>query len=647
MNNKMGRREFLKHTALATAVLTTGFNTPVARGGKKPGGKKVVVIGFDGMDPGLCEKMMDQGELPNFDKLHKSGGYSRLGTTTPPQSPVAWASFINGAGPGSHGIFDFIHRDPAKQAAPYYSAAKTEGGKTVLLRGGTPFWDYLDKASINSAFYDLPSNYPPSPSKHGHHKCLSGMGTPDMLGTYGTYQHYSEDGPVRPKDEGGGIRYMLFFENNMAGAKLSGPTDTLLEKPVPAKVEFKVYRQRETDSAMIDIQGNKIILKTGQWSDWQQVTFKLSTPLKFYKKKVTGICRFYLQEVSQNLRLYASPINIDPSKPASNVTEPADFIENISKELGLFYTTGFQEDHKALSNGIFTDGEYIRQAEMVLNERVRLLDYAMDNYDDGLLFFYFSSTDMQAHMLWWDSDEKHPTRSAEDAKQCFGHLKGIYKRMDSVLGNILKRYDEKATVMVLSDHGFANFRRQFNINTWLKENGYIQKSNATNVLVDVEWSLTKAYGMGINGLYINEKGREKYGIVNPGAEKEELLQELIGKLEAVRDTDGSVVISKVSRADKIYSGSETTAAPDLIVGYARGYRASWDTCLGEMKTAVLSDNDSVWAADHCADAPQVPGILFTNKPIAMAGPSLVDLAPTILQEFGLDIPETMEGKKIF
>jgi len=647
MNNRTGRREFLKHTALATAVLTTGIYARPAKAAKKSPSKKVVVIGFDGMDPGLCEKMMDQGLLPNFNTLRISGGYSKLGTSTPPQSPVAWATFINGAGPGSHGIYDFIHRDPKKQASPYFSGAKTEGGKTTLLRGGTPFWDYLDKAGIDSTFYDLPSNYPPSPSKYGNHKCLSGMGTPDMLGTYGTYQHYAEDGPPRPKDEGGGKRYMLFFEDNIAPSYISGPTDTLLEKPAPAKVDFKVYRQTETDSAMIDIQGNKIVLKAGQWSDWQRITFKVSTPLKFYRKKVTGICRFYLQEVAPNLRLYASPINIDPSKPASTITEPAGFIKDISKELGLFYTTGFQEDHKALSNGIFTDGEYVRQAEIVLDERIKLLDYAMNNYDDGLLFFYFSSTDLQAHMLWWDTDEKHPTRSPEDAKLCFGHLKGIYKRMDKVVGDILKRYGDNASVIVLSDHGFANFRRQFNTNTWLKENGYIQKPNARNVLVDVDWTKTKAYGMGINGLYINEKGREKYGIVNPGQEKNQLLDEIAEKLLAVRDTDGSVVISNVSRADKIYSGSETAKAPDLIVGYARSYRASWDTCLGEMKTPVLSDNDSAWAADHCADAKQVPGVLFTNKPVAKTNPSLIDLAPTILNEFGLKIPETMEGKNIF
>jgi predicted AlkP superfamily phosphohydrolase/phosphomutase len=641
MNNQIDRRDFLKHTALATAVLAVGFNTHTAlAGGKGANGKKVICIGFDGMDPKLTEQMMDAGQLPNFDSLRKSGGYSRLGTSTPPQSPVAWASFINGAGPGSHGIFDFIHRDPSKQAMPYYSASKIINGKSTLLRGGTPFWDYLDEASISSTFYDLPANYPPSPSKHGNHKCLSGMGTPDMLGSYGTYQYYSEDGPVRPKDEGGGRRYMLYFE-------VIGPTDVLLAKPAPATAEFKVYRQTETDSAMIDLQGNKILLKAGQWSDWQQATFKVSTPIKFYKKKVTGIVRFYVQEVAPNLRIYASPINIDPSKPTGTITEPASFIKDISKEMGLFYTTGFQEDHKALSNGIFTDEEYVRQAEMVLDERIRLLDYAMNNYDDGLLYFYFSSTDMQAHMLWWDTDEKHPKRSASDAKKYFGHLKGIYKRMDIVLGDILKRYSDKASVMVLSDHGFANFKRQFNINTWLRDNGYIQNSNAKSVLSDVKWSKTTAYALGINGLYINEKGREKYGIVNPGPDKEKLIAELIKKLEAVRDVDGSVVIRKVRRADEIYSGPNTAPAPDLIIGYARGYRASWDTCLGGIEDKVLSDNDSAWAADHCADASEVPGVLFCNQPIAMKEPSLVDLAPTILNQFGMEIPETMTGKNIF
>lgn len=647
-NITINRRDFLKASALAATVFATSLHSNIAFGqGAGANGKKVVVLGFDGMDPKLCEELMDGGRMPNLSKLRADGGYSRLGTSMPPQSPVAWSNFINGAGPGTHGIFDFIHRDPAEQARPYYSGAKTTEKGTELLRGGTPFWDYLDAAGIKSTFYDLPANYPPSRSKHGNHKCLSGMGTPDMLGSYGTYQYYSEDGPIRPKDEGGGRRYMLFFENSMAKSNLIGPMDSLAKSPSPAAIEFKVYRQEGSDSAMIEIQDKKILLKAGQWSDWQRLTFKVASPMKIVKTKVSGICRFYLQQASPNLRLYASPVNIDPSKPATPISEPNGFIKDISKELGLFYTTGFQEDHKALSNGVFSDDEYVEQTQIVLDERIRLLDYATEHYDDGLLFFYFSSTDLQSHMMWWTGEGSHPTRDLEGTKKYYGHLKDIYQKMDSVVGRILKAYGDEATVIILSDHGFADFRRQFNINTWLKENGYIQNPNAKGVLSDVKWNRTKAYALGINGLYINETGREKFGIVNPGKEKEELMSELIEKLQAVRDVDGSNVIRQVHRGSEIYVGPETAPAPDLVIGYANGYRASWDTCLGEMKSPTLSDNDSAWAADHCCDLREVPGVLFTNRQIAKESPDLRDLAPTILNEFGLETPKTMEGKNIY
>ncbi len=674
-NKKIDRREFLRQSSLTAAALGTGLGTKISygRGTKTPGaGKKVIVIGLDGMDARLSERMMAEGKLPNLARLSKQGGYRRLGTSIPPQSPVAWSNFINGAGPGSHGIFDFIHRNPEKQCAPFFSAAETVGGEgyfeigdhriqldfwpfnhkppaTLLRRQGTPFWDYLDEAGIYSTFYDLPSNYPPSVSKYGYHRCLSGMGTPDMLGTYGTYQHFAEDGPLKTLNQGGGKRSMVFFENETSkpALKLIGPTNTFLKEPKPSVVEFLVHRDMKAKAAIIEIQKHKIILKEGQWSGWVELDFELSMPLLMPDKNLSGICRFYLQEVEPNFRLYVTPININPSDAAMKITEPTDFIKEISNELGLFYTTGFQEDHKALSNGVVNDDEYIRQATMVLDERLKLLDYALANYDDGLLFFYFSSTDMQSHMLWWDSDDKHPVRSAADAKSCFNHIKKLYMKMDGVVGRILKRYGSEATVMIMSDHGFANFKRQFNLNTWLRDNGYLGPADATSVLADVDWGQTRAYGLGINGLYINLQGRERDGIVSPGEEKEKLIEELKTKLEAVKDADGKRVIRHVHRADKTYKGPATRLAPDLIVGYSRGYRASWSTCLGDMREKVLSNNDSAWSADHCADASEVPGVIFCNKPIKMKAPALTDLAPSILTEFGLQAPSSMEGKNIF
>ena len=672
---KLDRREFLKQSAISAAAIAVGLDMKPVYAAKRRlssvnPGKKVIVIGIDGMDPRLSEAMMNEGLLPNFNKLRKQGGYRRLGTSIPPQSPVAWASFINGAGPGSHGIFDFIHRNPERQCAPFFSAAETLSGlgymeigdhklqldfwpfnhqpaMTLLRRQGIPFWDYLDEAGIRSVFYDLPSNYPPSPSKHGNHLCLSGMGTPDMLGTYGTYQHYSEDGPVRIKEEGGGKRSMIFFENETAQVELVGPRNTFLKEQPPVTIAFTVHRDKGANAAVIEIQKQKILLKEGQWSRWIKLDFDISMPAFIPDKSLSGICRFYVQEIEPNFRLYVSPVNTDPSDPANQITEPTDFIKEISNELGLFYTTGFQEDHKALSNKVFSDEEFVAQAEYVLQERLNLLQYATEHYDDGLLFFYFSSTDMQAHMLWWDSDEKHPTRSASDAKKYFNHLKGVYRKLDNVVGDILKRYGDDATVMVMSDHGFAGFKRQFNLNTWLRDNGYVQSADATSVLYDVDWSRTRAYGLGINSLYVNLKGRERDGIVEPGQEREELIEELITRLEAVRDSNGKRVIRKVHRTDKAYCGAETRLSPDLIVGYARGYRASWATCLGNMTDEVLLDNDSAWSADHCADVSEVPGVVFSNRPISANAPGLIDMAPSILTEFGLKVPSSMEGKNIF
>jgi predicted AlkP superfamily phosphohydrolase/phosphomutase len=364
-------------------------------------------------------------------------------------------------------------------------------------------------------------------------------------------------------------------------------------------------------------------------------------------EKVSGICRFYLQSIDPVCRLYVTPINTDPSDPAIKLSEPENFITNISKDLGLFYTTGFQEDHKALSNGVFSEDEFITQAGMVLQERINLLNYALQSYDNGLFYFYFSSTDMQSHMLWWDLAEKHPTRSMDEARYYFSYIQNLYQEMDKILGNILSRFDKDILVLVMSDHGFGSFKRQFNLNRWLRENGYLNPPNATSLFSDVDWSKTSAYGLGINSLYLNLKGREIYGIVKPGQEQEDLMNELILKLQSVKDIDGKPVIRTVHRAAQAYRGKAMEFAPDLVIGYFRPYRASWSTCLGGMTEDILSDNHSAWAADHCADVMEVPGILFSNRPVNASIPSLIDLAPTVLTSFGLKSPSSMEGKNIF
>lgn len=676
----MKRRSFLKTSALAAGAAGLAAGGAYWIGSinrvSKSLGKKVIVIGIDGMDPRLTSSMMKEGLMPNFTKIAAAGGFSDLGTSTPPQSPVAWANFINGSGPGSHGIFDFIHRHPHEKCEAVFSGAETLPGEgywdvgdhrlqldfwpfnhkppeTVLKRQGVPFWDYLDAAGIPSTFYDLPSNYPPSPSHHGHHRCLSGMGTPDMLGGYGTYQYFSEDTAAAGVNEGGGMRSQLVFNGDSAKSKLVGPEDSLLKSPKPIVVEFDVHRDRQSNAAMIDVQGQKILLNSGGWSRWIKLDFPLSMPSPLADQHVSGICRFFLQEVAPNFRLYVSPVNIDPSAPAQKVSEPASFVQDISRQQdasrqhGLFYTTGFQEDHKARSNGVFTDEEFLRQANYVLDERLALFEYAIENYDDGLLFFYFSSSDLQSHMFWWDGDDPHPSRTPAETTKFYTHIRQLYQKLDKIIGDINDRYGSKATIFVMSDHGFANFGKQFNLNSWLRDNDFLNPSECSSIRHDADWKRTRAYGLGINGLYLNLKGREPEGVVEPGEERERMLKRLIAKLLAFRDTNGEQVIRGVYRSDQIYKGDAMEMAPDLIIGYKRGYRASWETCTGELSADVISDNLAAWSADHCIDALEVPGVLCCNRPIKAKAPSLIDIAPSILAEFNLPAASTITGKNIF
>jgi hypothetical protein len=472
------------------------------------------------------------------------------------------------------------------------------------------------------------------------------MGTPDMLGGYGTYQHFAEHGPAERVDEQGGKQSRLTFQDETARAQLVGPDESLLKNPKPIPVEFLVHRDREANAAVIEIQGRRIVLKAGQWSPWTRLDFALSTPWFLPSPHASGICRFYLQEVAPNFRLYVTPINIDPAAPAQPISEPSSFITDVAGRLGPFYTTGFQEDYSARKNGVFSDDEYARQAGIVLEERLALFEHAINNYDDGLLFFYFSSSDLQSHIFWWDSDDPHPIRSGPEAKARFEHVRRLYQKLDAVIGDLVDRYGHTATIIVMSDHGFANFGTQFNLNTWLRRNQLLGPPDCTSIMRDVDWSQTTAYGLGMNGLYLNLKGRERDGIVDPG-DKEALLADLTERLEAVTDDDGNPVIRGVYRSDRIYKGRATELAPDLIIGYRRGYRVAWASVLGELTDEMLLPNNLAWSADHCADALEVPGVLFSNLPIQGRSPSLVDIAPSILAEFGLPTPPQMVGKNVF
>ena len=400
--------------------------------------------------------------------------------------------------------------------------------------------------------------------------------------------------------------------------------------------------------ARIGLQDRQFVLKEGEWSGWVPVEFQLMPLIG----NVKGICRFYLKQAHPRFQLYVSPINIDPENPALPISTPTNYSSDLAKQIGEFHTQGIAEDTKALTDGVLDDKEFLEQSHTVLAEHRRAFDVEFPKFQQGLFFFYFSSLDLNAHMLWRLTDPQSPAYDAGLAARYGSSLEEFYEQIDQVLGEVLPKVDDNTTLLVLSDHGFAPYRRSFNLNTWLLNNGYTTRKegasgDASEPFADVDWSRTRAYGLGINGLYLNVRGRERDGIVDP-AQADRLLREIREKLLAVRDPkDGSQVITRIDLASEVYQGPYARTGPDAIVGYNRGYRAGWKTILGAFPADVLEDNTNAWSGDHCMDFTKVPGVLLSNRKVEAQAPALTDIAPTILAEFGIAKTKEMMGQSVF
>jgi predicted AlkP superfamily phosphohydrolase/phosphomutase len=516
----------------------------------------------------------------------------------------------------------------------------------LLLRRGKAFWQYLDERGIPLTVFRLPSNFPPVSSKG---KTFAGMGTPDLLGGYGTFSFHTDDPIFSPGPVNGGAIYPVQVAGDHIEAHLHGPVNTLRKENPELIIPFTVDRDPSEPAARFSIQDHQFILREREWSPWVPLTFKFIPGLK----SITGICRFYLKQVRPQFELYVTPINIDPSNPALPLSTPEKYARELSRELGYFYTQGIAEDTKALTSGLLSDDEYLVQARIVFDEQRRLFEHELARFRTGLFFFYFSSLDLNGHMFWRATDPKSPAFDLELAAKHGQVLEDYYREMDGILGEALRAADENTTVLVVSDHGFAPFRRSFNLNAWLVENGYlVLRAGASlqgrDIFRDADWSRTRAYGLGLNGLYVNLRGREKNGIMNPGAEAEALQREIAERLLAVREPgDRQLVVTRVDRAAEVYAGQALSQAPDLIVGYNRGYRVGWDSVLGGISANVMEDNTQPWSGDHCIDFTKVPGVVLSNHKIQAEHPALTDIAPTILAEFGIATPDTMKGHSIF
>jgi predicted AlkP superfamily phosphohydrolase/phosphomutase len=677
--------------AAAAAALTLACSSSPQRGPSKFT-QKLVILGFDGMDPHLLEKWMAEGKLPNIGALAKQGGFSPLQTTHSPESPTAWASFATGVNAGKHNIYDFLVRDtnsylpdlgmvtrtPAKFLFNYFPVSRP---KLQSTRGGTSFWVTAGKAGVRADMLTVPVTFPPEDVENG--ELLSGLPLPDIRGTMGTFSYYATD--LSRYEEGntemGGILKRLVFDGDTAPTELEGPPSPIVRQKIEAirrkapplddsdktqlaelqavqdvRIPFTIRWDRAGRRAAVDIDGQHVALEPLKWSPWIDLTFKVNALVRLH-----GMAQLLLLNAGNELQLYVSPVNFKPDDPPVPMSYPASFAGDLYKAVGNYRTLGWAEATWALNEGRMDEKTFMDDLMVAFDDRARVILNRVDQKDWDLLVGVIESTDRVQHMMWRLIDPKHPLYDPDLAARYGGSIERVYRRADDFVGEVVKRVGPGVPVMIVSDHGFHSWRKAVNLDTWLVQNGYMvmKGQSADKKLSDlfgggtfwenVDWSRTRAYAMGIGQIYFNLRGRESQGIVSPGGEAKALADELAAKLLTMTDPeDGTKIIRAVYKRDDIYSGPYLSNASELQVGMEEGYRVSWQTTLGGSPPGIVYKNDRKWSADHGGyDFAITSGVFVSNRPIAMKDPRIIDIAPTVLKYFGVSIPADIDGKPIF
>jgi predicted AlkP superfamily phosphohydrolase/phosphomutase len=609
---------------------------------KKAKIRKLIFLGLDGLDPRLTERYMAEGKLPNFTRLMQQGGFRRLRTTFPALSPVAWSTFATGVSPARHNIFDFLNRD-LRSYMPELSSSQVRGPRKFwkigryripleracaeLRRKSQPFWKILGEHHVACTILRIPITFPP---EKFNGKLLSAMCTPDLKGTQGSFSRFTTR-TEKVAYTGGSLFPLERVGQGLEGS-LEGPENIFLEEGGALRVPFRVTPRQNRETATLRVQGKTFDLRRGEYSPWIPVTFR--SPLGM---KASGIARFLITETGPEFSLYVTPVQIDPEKPAMPISHPSYYAIYLAKLLGSFATLGMAEDTWALNEGVIDEKAFLDQTWLTHAEREAMFLNALERTGRGVVACVFDATDRVQHMFY---------RQGFD-----GVIADLYSRADALVGKALRFVDDRTVLFVLSDHGFASFRRGVNLNTWLHRNGFLalekDAEESGPYFHGVDWSRTRAYALGLSGIYINRKGRESAGIVEQ-AEAGALSQELIRRLSNLPDEElDDTAIRQVYATPSLYQGPYLESAPDLIVGYNDGYRTSWDAATGKVGRHVIEDNRKAWSGDHSIDPPLVPGVLFSNRPIDAEDPGIEDLAPTALELFGIRKPEWMEGKPVF
>lgn len=688
-----------------------------------PGPSKVVVLGFDGADARLVQQWMDEGKLPNLNRLRQGGTFTPLLPPNPPQTPVSWSTFATGLDPGKHEIFDFLKRNPETYAPDFAMITQTKapflfGRRNPLYLGlglsavaflvllalvglvsrrfwmglaagivvsvplfflarafiaenlpeqrpvavnnrkGTPFWQALSEHGIHSTVIRVPQTFPPDQNKGG--RLLAGLGVPDLRGTFGTYTLYTSESMVSSENtEKGGKVVLLESPPGTRAVEtiVYGPFNKLFDDPPEIHLPLKARLDWEGKRVTIEVSGQTIELKEGEWSDFVRFEFPIRKLIK-----VHGIARFYLLEMGPQFRLYLSAINFDPLDPIMPITYPESFAKEIYQKIGLWKTLGWALDTWAFDEEVTDEQIFSEDMDFTVGKFEKIMDNFLENPEDRLYVQIYYFTDRAGHMFWRFLDPENPAYDPAKLEQWGDFILLAYQRMDRIVGRAMEMLPADGVLLVCSDHGFSSWRRSFNTNTWLVHNGFmvLMGQDETMLTLDdlfvegtfwqnVDWPRTKAYALGLGGIYINVLGREREGIVSPGAEYDSVCRDIQEKLEAFVDPEtGEHPVHRVYRRDEMYKEFNPDLIPDLRAGNNLGYRVSWQTSLGGVPKELFEPHKANWSGDHCSLAPElVMGILLCNRPMELSEePAMRDIYPTILNLFGVSGPANLDGKAL-
>ncbi|MBI3736289.1 alkaline phosphatase family protein [Candidatus Sumerlaeota bacterium] len=621
--------------------------------------RRVVILGLDGQDPVLTDQFLKEGILPNFAKLRNQGCYRRLRTSLPAESPVAWSCFQTGCNPGRHKVFDFLVPN-RKSYLPELCSAQIGpprrnltigkykiplgGPQLQFTRKSQSFWKILGDHGVFSTILRVPISFPPEKFKG---VMLSAMAVPDLKGTQGTFSYYSSD-PHEHAKYTAGMQFPVEVKNGVVKSHIAGPANTMLKDASEIRIPFEVRVGTNGAPGEIIVEKTSYPLVPREYTSWIPLNFRPGFGIK-----VRGMVRFYLKETYPHFKLYMTPINIDPEKPALPISQPFTYAIYLARTLGRFCTLGLAEDTWALNERVIDEEAFLKQTYLIHEEREKMWFDAIDKTRRGAVVCVFDITDRLQHMFFRYIDPGHPANEGKDTEKHKDAIRDLYIKMDELVGKTIDALKDESLLFVMSDHGFKPFRRGVNLNSWLHQNGYLvlkegASPGGSEWLQDVDWSKTRAYAIGLGGIYLNVVGREAKGIVKPGEDEKALRKEIVAKLRGFMDPKrGEVAVREVHDCKEVYQGPYVREAPDLFAGFAIGYRASWSCATGVVAPEIFEDNVKSWSGDHCMNPADVPGILFCNRKYEKESPSIMDLGPTVLDMFGVKIPAYCDGESLF